>query len=119
MTYAFIESERADHRVSTMCRALKVSKSGYYGWRDRAPSARARADAVLSGKIARIHRDSRETYGAPRIHFELRTLGVRCASKRVGRLCERPGSSGAEVAGGRLARPCAHRPGATLPLRTS
>jgi putative transposase len=86
VTYAFIESERADHRVSTMCRALKVSKSGYYGWRDRAPSARARTDAVLSEKIARIYRDSRETYGAPRIHFELRTLGVRCARKRVGRL---------------------------------
>ena len=67
-------------------RALKVSKSGFYGCRGRAPSARARADAVLSEKIARIHRDSRETYGAPRVHFELRTLGVRCARKRVARL---------------------------------
>src|ERR687890_1516865 len=84
--YTFIESEKANHRVSAMCRALKVSKSGFYGWRDRAPSARARADAALSGKIIRIHRDSRETYGAPRVHFELRTLGVRCARKRVARL---------------------------------
>lgn len=65
---------------------MKVSKSGFYGWRGRAPSARARADALLSEKIARIHADSRETYGAPRIHFELRTLGVRCARKRVARL---------------------------------
>jgi putative transposase len=73
VTYAFIESERANHTVSTMCRALKVSKSGFYGWRERAPSARARADAVLSEKIACIHRESRETYGAPRVHFELRT----------------------------------------------
>ncbi len=77
-----------------MCRALKVSKSGYYGWRDRAPSAWARADAVLSEKIARIHRDSRETYGAPRIHLELRTLGVRCARKRVGRLMREAGLFG-------------------------
>jgi putative transposase len=69
-----------------MCRALKVSKSGFYGWRGRAPSARARADALLSERIALIHADSRETYGAPRIHFELRTLGVRCARKRVARL---------------------------------
>jgi putative transposase len=78
-----------------MCRALKVSKSGFYGWRVRAPSARARADAVLSEKIARIHRESRETYGAPRIHFELRTtLGVRCAKKRVARLMQEAGLFG-------------------------
>jgi putative transposase len=95
VTYAFIESERANHTVSTMCRALKVSKSGFYGWRDRAPSARARADAVLSEKIARIHRESRETYGAPRVHFELRTtLGVRCARKRVARLMREAGLFG-------------------------
>jgi putative transposase len=69
-----------------MCRTLKVSKSGFYGWRDRAPSARDRADALLSETIARIHTDSRETYGAPRVHFELRTMGIRCGRKRVARL---------------------------------
>jgi putative transposase len=84
--YAFVEAQKAAHRVSAMCRALKVSKSGFYGWRGRPPSARAQADALLSEKIARIHTDSRETYGAPRIHFELRTLGIRCARKRVARL---------------------------------
>lgn len=102
MTYAFIESERAKHRVSTMCRALKVSKSGFYGWRDRAPSARVRADALLTQKIVRIHTDSREIYGAPRIHFELRTLGVRCARKRVARLMREAGLFGC---GGRGRKP--------------
>ena len=91
MIYTFIEAQKANHRVSVMCRVLKVSKSGFYGWRDRAPSARARADALLTEKIVRIHRDSRETYGAPRIHFELRTLGVRCARKRVARLMREAG----------------------------
>ncbi len=86
MIYGFVQAEKANHRVNVMCRILKVSKSGFYGWRCRLPSARARADALLSEKIARIHTDSRETYGAPRIHFELRTLGVRCARKRVARL---------------------------------
>ena len=86
MIYAFIETEKANHRVSVMCRTLRVSKSGFYGWRDRPPSDRARADAILLEKIARIHTDSRQTYGAPRIHFELRVLGVRCARKRVARL---------------------------------
>jgi putative transposase len=92
--YTFIEARKTNHRVSVMCRTLKVSKSGFYGWRDRAPSARARADALLTEKITRIHRDSRETYGAPRIHFELRTLGVRCARKRVARLMREAGLFG-------------------------
>src|SRR5215208_6527360 len=77
-----------------MCRTLKVSKSGFYSWRDREPSARDQADALLAEKIVRIHRDSRETYGAPRIHFELRTLGVRCARKRVVRLMREAGLFG-------------------------
>ena len=85
MIYTFIEAHKPNHRISRMCRVLRVSESGFYGWRDREPSARARTDALLSEKIIRIHRDSRETYGAPRIHFELRTLGVRCARKRVAR----------------------------------
>ena len=94
MIYAFIETEKANHRISRMCKTLKVSKSGFYSWRDRAPSARARADALLLEKIARIHADSRETYGAPRIHFELRVLGVRCARKRVARLMREAGLFG-------------------------
>ncbi len=107
MIYSFVEAQKATYRISRMCKALKVSKSGFYDWRDRTPSARAQADALLSEKIARIHRDSRGTYGAPRIHFELRTLGVRCARKRVARLMrEALGCSGAVgVEGGRLAPP--------------
>jgi putative transposase len=89
--YAFIETEKANHRVSAMCRVLRVSKSGFYGWRDRAPSARARADALLLEKITRIHR---ETYDTPRIHFELRALGVKCARKRVARLMRGAGMFG-------------------------
>ena len=77
--------------MSAMCRALKVSKSGFYGFRDRAPSASSRADCLLLEKITRIHRDSRETYGAPRIHFELGVLGVRSARKRVARLMREAG----------------------------
>jgi len=52
--YGFVEAEKANHSVSTMCRTLKVSKSGYYGWRERPPSQRAKADAVLREQIERI-----------------------------------------------------------------
>jgi putative transposase len=101
--YNFIEAQRGSHRISVMCRTLKVSKSGFYGWRDREPSARDRADSLLSEKIARIHTDSRETYGAPRVHFELRTLSVRCGRKRVARLMRQAGLFGC---GGRRRKAC-------------
>ena len=60
------------YAVATMCRVLAVSASGYYAWRQRPPSARARADGELSTRIRAIHQYSRGTYGAPRIHQELR-----------------------------------------------
>jgi putative transposase len=69
-----------------MCRVLEVSASGYYAWRKRAPSARARADAALKTRIRAVHKDSRETYGSPRIHAELREEGTRVGRKRVARL---------------------------------
>lgn len=69
-----------------MCRVLGVSPGGYYARLKRAPSARARADAELNARIAEIHRRSRASYGAPRIHAELREQGVRVGCKRVARL---------------------------------
>ncbi|WP_062312181.1 IS3 family transposase [Demequina rhizosphaerae] len=69
------------------CRILKVSRTGYYAWRTRPPSTRAVADEALTTTIERIHLDSRGTYGAPRVHAELRLgLGVRVGRKRVARL---------------------------------
>jgi putative transposase len=87
--YGLIEAEKATHSVPTLCRMLGVSRSGYYAWRSRPPSERARFDAVLSEKIEKIHRNSRATYGAPRVHAELRALGIRCGKKRVARLMRR------------------------------
>jgi putative transposase len=74
------------HPIATMCRVLGVSPGGYYARRTRPPSARARADAELGARIAEIHRRSRATYGAPRIHVELREQGLRVGRKRVARL---------------------------------
>lgn len=95
MIYGLVEAEKANHWVGTMCRMLKVSKSGYYAWRGRPPSARALADAALVERIGRIHQDSRETYGAPRVHAELRSsCGLRCGRKRVARLMRKAGLVG-------------------------
>jgi putative transposase len=84
--FAFVEREKAQHSVARLCRALKVSQSGYYAWRKRAPSVRARQDAQLQETITVRHRRSRGTYGAPRIHADLQASGVRCGRKRVARL---------------------------------
>jgi putative transposase len=84
--FKLIEAEKASYSIPMLCRMLGVSRSGYYAWRNRPPSERARFDAVLSEKIETIHRNSRATYGAPRVHAELRAIGIRCARKRVARL---------------------------------
>jgi len=83
------------HPISTMCRVLGVSPGGYYARLKRPPSARVRADAELSARIAEIHRRSRESYGAPRIHAELREQGIRVGCKRVARLMRAAGLRGA------------------------
>ena len=56
-------ANQAMYHVATMCRVLGVSPSGYYAWRTRPPSARAQADAALSGRLRAIHARSRGTYG--------------------------------------------------------
>ena len=81
-----MNANQADTKVATMCRVLAVSTSGYYAWRDRAPSARALADAVLTERIRAVHADSHHTYGMPRVRAELIDQGVTVSRKRVARL---------------------------------
>ncbi len=77
------------------CRVLKVSRSGYYAWRRRRASARDVGDAYLTNTILRVHAESRASYGAPRVHAELRLgLGARCGRKRVARLMRLAGLRG-------------------------
>ncbi len=83
-----MKAHRAEFPIVTMCRVLEVSTSGYYAWLRRQASNRDQDDAMLTEKIRAIHRWSRGTYGAPRIHAELRDEGVRVASKRVARLMQ-------------------------------
>ena len=84
--YRLIDAEKASYSVSLLCKVLKVSRSGYHAWKDRPPSKRARENAALTERIREIHHRSRGTYGYPRVHAELRALGVRCSRKRVARL---------------------------------
>ena len=89
-----MNANQADAKVATMCRVLAVSTSGYYAWRDRAPSARALADAVLTERIRAVHADSHHTYGMPRVRAELIDQGVTVSRKRVARLMRSHGIRG-------------------------
>jgi putative transposase len=78
-----------------MCRALEVNRTSFHDWERRAPSDRALTDAFLIEKIRKIHADSDGTYGARRIHAELRLAhGIRVGRKRVERLMKAAGISG-------------------------
>ena len=92
--FKLIDAQRASYPVAVLCRILGASKSGYYAWRSRPPSKRSRQDALLTGKIYEIHNRSRETYGYPRVHAELRSLGIGCGRRRVARLMRAAGIRG-------------------------
>jgi putative transposase len=79
-------AHQAFHRLAPMARVLGVSPSGDDAWRKRPLSGRACADVELTARIQAIHRESRGTYGAPRVHAELAAQGIRIGRKRVARL---------------------------------
>jgi len=77
------------------CRLLDVSRSGYYGWKDRPLSARDTENEILLKDIEKIHADSRGTYGSPRVHAELTMEhGWTVNEKRVARLMRQAGIQG-------------------------
>ena len=93
--YRLIDAEKAHHRVSHLARVLGVARAGYYAWASRLPSNRDHADALLGEQIRQIHARSRGTYGAPRVHAELRLgLDIRVGRKRVARLMREHGLQG-------------------------
>ncbi|WP_367615690.1 IS3 family transposase [Pseudoroseomonas ludipueritiae] len=77
-----------------MARVLGVSRAGYYAWAARPASAHAEADAALLERIRTVHSASREIYGAPRVHAELRAGGERHGRKRIARLMREAGMTG-------------------------
>ena len=81
------------HPIRSLCQALEVSPSGYYDWRIRQtqPGPRARENAQLLAQIVRLHQDSRQTYGSPRIQVQLRRTGHSHGRNRIARLMRQQG----------------------------
>ena len=80
--------------VRMMCRCLAVSPSGYYGWRERRPSARDRENRRLLARMETLHADSDGVLGAGRIWEDLRVAGETCSVNRVARLMHTRGLKG-------------------------
>jgi putative transposase len=85
--FRFVDAQKANHSISHMCQVLGVTNAGYHAWKKRPASKRDLDDAVLLELIEMIHEQSRGTYGAPRVHAELRLEhGIHVGRKRVARL---------------------------------
>jgi len=85
MKYAFMRSHADQFSLMGMCRVLSVSRSGYYAWRCRGPSARKREDLTLAAHVRRIHNAAREAYGTRKVWKALVAEGITCGRHRVAR----------------------------------
>ncbi len=103
--FRFVDDHRDTYEVKRLCTLVEVSTSGFYAWKSRPPSPRAIADEELLEAIRAIHTESRHTYGAPRIHGQLRRRGVNVGCKRVARLMRRNGLMGVHRRRWRRRRP--------------
>ena len=101
MRYSCIDRRRNRYPIRLLCRSLKVSPSGYYAWRGRPESRRARRDRQLTQLIRADHAASDGTYGSPRIHAELKEDGkLACGPGKVARLMRKTGLKNLSLASG-------------------
>ena len=86
MRFEFMKQYQESFCVEKMAKLLKVSRSGYYNFLRRGISERERENGRLKEKIKEIHKSSREVYGSPRVHAEMKKQGESCSRKRVAKL---------------------------------
>lgn len=86
MKYAFIRDHRGEFRVTSMCRVMRVHRSGFYAWLKQPISKRAAQDRKLLEHIQQSFDESNGIYGSPRIHRDLQSKGIHVGRKRVARL---------------------------------
>jgi putative transposase len=113
MKYRMIERCREGFPIRLMCRCLRVSVSGYYGWATRPPSRQAQEDARLLTQIQSLHMASDGVSGSPRIWEDLRYAGERCGRHRVARLMRRAGLRGVPQRRRWRTKPSGPRPSGT------
>jgi putative transposase len=96
MKFAFIHAEKASFPIAPMCRLLGVTRQGYYAYASRPPPEKRAAELTLRAQVARIHSESRGTYGSPRTLRELRAAGFQASKRRVERAMRALGLQGCQ-----------------------
>jgi transposase InsO family protein len=91
LIFAWIEERRNQWPIAPMCRALGVSRAGYYAWRSRKPSAAEVRREELTAQVEEIHAQVKGRYGSPRIHAELVARGHGCCVNFVAKLMREAG----------------------------
>jgi putative transposase len=91
MKFAWVRDHASEFTVKRMCQLLHVSRSGFYAWRDRTPSARQVRHQTLVVQVRSAHTESRRTYGSPRVAAELKTRGVKICVNTAARLMREEG----------------------------
>ncbi len=94
MHYKVIEAEKANYPVTMMCECMNVSRTGYYKFLKCEPSVRSQENKALVEEINDVHKESRKSYGSPRVHEELVARGFDVNKKRVARLMAEEGIVG-------------------------
>lgn len=92
MRYRFIDDHRTLWPIGAQCDVLDVSRSGYYAWRNRPPSAQSQRREELTDRLRAVHAmQHQDVYGAPRVQRELVAQGHPCDRKTVARCIQAAG----------------------------
>lgn len=88
MKFSMVEQLKIkeDINIGLSCKTLEVSRSGYYDWKDRPESERSLSNMSLLIRIKALHKESKQTYGSPRITEKLRSEGESCSRNRVAKI---------------------------------
>lgn len=84
--YPRIQAMEKEYSLTQLCEAFAVSRSGYYAWCERKPSARQQAHALLLEEIQALRQGEEACYGSPRLTEELKARGYECSENRIARL---------------------------------
>ena len=99
MQYRFIDDHHGRFLISELCECFGLSRSGYYDWQVRKPSARSVEDTIFKERITELHKQARGRYGHRPIYHHLQDEALGCGRDRTLRLMKELGIEGRQKKG--------------------